>query len=705
MTGPTMFPAFAASAAPLPRALARALAAADLGPLALGRRIAFAQALGPSFVVDPTAGVLWLGPAALSSEAGPRLTVRHGLELSFALELCPSDPVLAGLMAARTAALFALLELDADSLRALGSWTPSLATVPGPHLLDLPALWSQLSAHQPGAPSTVSRETGARLAELWDLLGPAEYLMGIGGDVRLKLEPETGLNQYGCSSRPRPWAVTFASSTASSISERGYAGAERGRRRSLSRALESGLEASRRAHAADVRRALVELYGLPDGARIVLTPSGTDGELCALAVAILGAPATPLTNVLMASEETGAGVPLATRGRHFGTLTARGVSVPQGEVIDGFPTDVELLAVRARSEDGGVRPADEVQEECARRVATAVASGRRVLLHLMDQSKTGLVCLADLDRIDAPRESLDVLVDACQGRLGAEAVRGYLRRGFMVLLTGSKFFTGPPFSGALVLPAAVARRLEAADPGLPRGLAQYFGRFDWPESAPACAALAADANVGLGLRWEAALAEMQAFSAVDRGTTKEILELFARRVGGAIRSNPDLVLHEAPPLRRPDAREGWDFTPTIFPFSILARSEARRPLGPDDAKRVYFWLNSDLTSCLGVGATGADRRLASRQFHIGQPVTMLGPAGVPTGALRLSAGARLVSGEPSQASLEASERLEREIGDALAALEKISLIMAHWDAVRAADPRPRYRSAELEDEPPSASSW
>src|SRR5258708_38411765 len=84
----------------------------------------------------------------------------------------------------------------------------------------------------------------------------------------------------------------------------------------------------------------------------------------------------------------------------------RGVPVPTGEVIDGFPANIELLTVRARTEDGRVRSPDEVQQECARKVTAAVAEGRRVLLHLMDQSKTGLVSLADVERLGAAPERL-----------------------------------------------------------------------------------------------------------------------------------------------------------------------------------------------------------------------------------------------------------------------------------------------------------
>ena len=50
-----------------------------------------------------------------------------------------------------------------------------------------------------------------------------EWLVA-GGDSRLRVNPATQLSDYGCQAFPRP-ALSFASSTASSISERGYAAA------------------------------------------------------------------------------------------------------------------------------------------------------------------------------------------------------------------------------------------------------------------------------------------------------------------------------------------------------------------------------------------------------------------------------------------------------------------------------------------------
>jgi hypothetical protein len=142
-----------------------------------------------------------------------------------------------------------------------------------------------------------------------------------GGDARLRVDPHTGLNGYGSSHRLRPWAVTYASSTASSVSERGYAGAEAPRRRILRGAL-LGRPADTEATA--IRAELSAHYDLPSGSGVVLAPSGTDCELLALALVQLEPHPGATTSLLMALEETGSGVPLAAIGRHFANDTARG---------------------------------------------------------------------------------------------------------------------------------------------------------------------------------------------------------------------------------------------------------------------------------------------------------------------------------------------------------------------------------------------
>ena len=656
-----------------PDSLLRLLARPDLQVLARDVSVQLAPQAPRSVPTDftvPEPGRIVLGPRACLGGPPALTLLRHALEIAALLRLYPDRPALAGLAGARTAALFAALE---------GS---SPATAEPPSDAEAALAWSRLAAHQPGAPASLPDGTAAALRAIWPLLGPAEWLMQSGGDVRLLIDPATGLNGYGCSHRPRPWAVTFASSTASSSSERGYEGAEAARRRMIGAALRGGgvadeLEA--------IRRDLAAYYSLPHGSAVILAASGTDCELFALALAQMHPAGQPVTNILIAPEETGTGVPLAATGRHFAIDTARGDTVAKEGLVAGYRADTVLASVALRDRDGDLRPHGAVEAECEAAVGDAVQQGRRAVLHLLDVSKTGLLApgAEAICAIAAKHPGqLDVVVDACQARVSAGRVRGYVEQGWMVLVTGSKFFTGPPFAGAVLVPPAIRRRLDDAE--LPDGLRAYSGRAEWPPDTRGARVLAAGGNLGLALRWQAALAEMRAFAAAPVAEREAILRTFVEGVRAGIIASPGLRLIEVPPLRRPASGEDWDTLSTILSFAVCLPPTGI-PMTVAEARQLYRWLNADLAAFLPPYLPSDALGLARRRFHIGQPVPMRSPAG-EFGALRISAGARLVTGEPSHAHLDPAQRLEREIGDALAALAKIELILQHLGRLRAADP-------------------
>ena len=141
----------------------------------------------------------------------------------------------------------------------------------------------------------------------------------------------------------------------------------------------------------------------------------------------------------------------------------------------------------------------------------AIARGERVLLHAVDVSKTGLLAprLALLHELRRTHGSkFDLVIDACQTRLSPASIARYVALDAVVLITGSKFFTGPPFSGAALIPASIACRL--ADREIPTGLRDYFAQDNFSSNCRAARKLPRG-NIGLALRWHAALAEMQAF--------------------------------------------------------------------------------------------------------------------------------------------------------------------------------------------------
>ena len=254
-------------------------------------------------------------------------------------------------------------------------------------------------------------------------------------------------------------------------------------------------------------------------------------------------------------------MPTALTGRHFSDRAALGEAVEHGAPIG--PGGGDFVAVRARKACGRLRDAHVIEAELDALCLHAGQNGRRVLLTVADVSKTGLIS-PSLETVLALRRrfprTLEVLIDACQFRLSAQTLRAYLDHDLMVAVTGSKFLTGPIFSGALFVPPQTAKRLRGRL--LRPALKPYSARADWPETWLAGRALNDVANDGLLLRWEAALAELRAFRALPEADVGKFTARFADAVQSRLVDDP---LFEPLPTR---------------PLDRGAIGAARR-LGPD----------------------------------------------------------------------------------------------------------------------------
>ncbi len=504
----------------------------------------------------------------------------------------------------------------------------------------------------------------------WPVLQPAEWLVVQGGDERLDLAAHTGLNRYGCQSFPRYGELDFSSSTASTptlpaaraIHQAGIG---------LIRLAVDGQGAGKAVE--EVKAFLAAFYHLDGPARVVLAPSGTD---CALAATALMGLATPrLTTILPGAEETGSGVPLATCGRHFASRTARGHAVCKGVAINGFAQDAEHVTLPLRGKGGERVPDDALFAACAQHMARAVREGRRVLLYLLHVSKTGQLVLP-ASRVRAlcalHPGKVDVLVDACQARLRPHHVRQYMDWGWAVMVTGSKFFTGPPFSGALFLPDAWLERLRQNS--LPAGLAAYATRAEWPD-LPATRILPTGLNAGLFLRWSGARAEMAAFAAVGDGQKYTRLHQFMVAAEAALGACPFVRLLPSAP--QPVQPEEWDSLPSIFAFAVLAHGGV---LDLAQARRLHGLLLADLTAHLPAGAGAAERALAALPCHVGQPVAIATAEGGEEGmgALRVSASARHVSGTGGLCGTVEDGQTATPDHPVARMLAKLGLILHYW---------------------------
>lgn len=438
------------------------------------------------------------------------------------------------------------------------------------------------------------------------------WLVG-GGDERIHLNDQ-GRNRYGCNPAPEPGATGFSSSTASTIS----AGAFEAARDRLG-ALLASASARDAYHAgvADIRRRLAGLCGLPPEAadNVVLAASGTDLHLIAADLA-RGDRSRHLLSVMAEPCETGRGVANALRSRRYATASPHGAPAVEGERLDETP-GAELVTIPLREADGAARDAWAVDEAFEAAVGKAVAARGAVLLVLLDVSKTGLVapsadCAIRLKQRHGA--ALTVMVDACQFRLSSESLRDYLAVGFLVAVTGSKFVGGPPFSGALILPPGDLENLHRAP--LAPALGDYCARADWPGGFVSRSVLPDAQNFGLLLRWEAALHELEAFQGVPADRLCFALDQVAAVTEARLASDAFEGL-PVPRLRR-FGRDGWDASPTLFPFLVH---------GADGL------LTADQTQALYRGLT--DSRIL-----LGQPVPIGRRDGQPISALRLAVSAR-----------------------------------------------------------------
>lgn len=689
-----------------------AMAEPDTKPLLAGLTHRLGDTGDVPFVAH--ADAISLAPHALHDPAALRILMRHAGEVALwqrmtADQLGLAWQVALAISAARVvasyvttlpervvlAAMAGLPSWLAEAYRALGT-TDRLRAVDlllgrGALALDRLLMLQGLEQVDIGAimaSPAIRAEAINLLAKLEEVALSTEAMILTGGDPRIALDRPLATNGYGSSPRPVPGEISFASSTASSMSATGFAAVEALRQRLIADAIGGELRSGYEREADAIRRAIGRYAGIEtsQGVEIVLSASGTDTTFAALALA-RGNDPTPIVSLFLAPDETGSGIPMAAAGCHFLGQTSLGHSVPAGAAVDGLGgACVTVQSIALRQPSGKLRKLSAIDADVASHVAAIIGGGRRCLLHVLDAAKTGAGAPSPglVARLKAQHgERLSVVVDACQMRISPAAIRAHLAQGSMVQITGSKFFAGPPFSGALLVPPATARSASA----LPKGLGLYCGRGEWPPALSHCSGqLPATRNLGILTRWLAAIDEIGRFQSVPSSDANRLLARFASEMTEAIDNRKELGLVEAPVLDRTDldASHHWSAAPTILSFTLSTTRRGRAcVLGMDEMKRVHRWMLLDLSATLPATPSARDQRAALARCHLGQPVKIAQAGERAIGALRLCASARVVSDAMlgSGCGSTAAERIETILDNARLALDKASLIARHFDVL------------------------
>lgn len=332
-----------------------------------------------------------------------------------------------------------------------------------------------------------------------------------GGDHRQEIDPETGRTVYGAAVVAPRDVVPLGTATSSSlpadlfplvldVASQLDAADPMERERLLARVLD------------EVRDDLARTLRLPADTDVALTPSGTDAHYLALAVAFR--PTDSVCSIVVGADES---TLQAVSGRHYSPRVPRSdLRVATGAPVPGLGAErVRTVHIRLRDAEGRLRAEAEVDGEVAAAVSEAMVRGERPFLHAMAASATGHSAPSEgmLSALDAWfGDELVVLVNAAQGRFRRSELHSWLGRGRLVLITGSKFFGGPAFCGALLVPHRMwpgrhhpppaGLGLYVSGPALPRSWWRWRQR------------LAGRPQAGLATRWVCALALMEAWYAL-----------------------------------------------------------------------------------------------------------------------------------------------------------------------------------------------
>jgi len=522
--------------------------------------------------------------------------------------------------------------------------------------------------------------------ELLQLALPIERMLVLGGDHRLVVDPNTQLNGYGCRPFPRPEAITFSSSTATSISKYAYDLVEKRRRQFISDAITNGVQPAVAKLAQEVRAGICQQLGIAANvAEVVIAASGTDSFLIAHGLTRLISD-SPIITLIVGVEESGSGVKLALQERHFADDTALSYNVHKGQPLSAGSKPERQIDIPVRDKSGNEVPIGVLDNQVRDLVVTHVAAGNLVVVHAMNHSKLGYSGPSKSLLVELKQKfgsKVCVVIDACQMRLDREDIVEYLECQMMVIITGSKYFTGPPFSGAILIPEQIVHSVQENGAKFDIGFNSYCAQEDLPQRLRTILRDGSQSfNLGSIFRWAAAISEMERYYAIPSAIRARAVSEFCARVEGILSATPFIELHcqssrENTPL---DVELGeLSGRRMIFPFFLYRDHDGVKEIcSEEQVRQIYMLLNQDCSKQFSYD-NAREFRLLAQMCHIGQPVSVMHHSGVSTAVLRISVGARIFSESFSQATGKIVNALiEDEIWQIGVILGKIELLLSAY---------------------------
>lgn len=554
----------------------------------------------------------------------------------------------------------------------------------------------------------------------WPFAEPTQLLLTRGGDERSVLLRETQRNKYHTSTIPRENLISRSSCTCSNLSTEAFADVDQIRRTMLLDSL-SG-DAPRRNMKdtfstifENVRERIRKSLNLDElmnsmGSELVLTPSGSDAELVATSAGISRLHALNpsqqfykgrVVSILTAAGEVGSGSAAASRGEHFCKATPSGSIVQPAQNVLGFDENlVELVEYPARRDCGEI---NRCEKEIEDHIHSAMEStpDTVVLLHVVLGCKTGFWSLdlhfADQMSKKYPKRLL-VVVDACQMRVEQPVLLECISKGYLVLITGSKFFSGSPFCGGVILPRQCVQEMEqimenheAGRYAFPLGYASFFCRDEFPTCMTNARSYASDCfNAGLWLRWESALYYMEKLNAMPDQMKTFVKTEYMAMLRELLLSFPDQQFSVLKPCALQKKRNQCE---TIVSFQVFSPHHDRY-LHFSELRQLHRALSCDLSKV-------SDTQLGREPCLLGQPVKL--GTDEDRAVIRIALSAEMMCQinylEENESILY--KQIENWLQKDQQLLRKIHMVVSAWsksiqatnDAPKVAQGAPRHQSS------------
>ena len=516
---------------------------------------------------------------------------------------------------------------------------------------------------------------------------PTHLLMTQGGDDRLHLDSATGVNKYHTSSIPLLDEISRSSCTSSRPRQAAFNAAENMRQKMLQEML-AGNNTVCSSATANVRQRIKTILGLSDSVHAIVTPSGSDAEMVFSLIAMSNhhgeSVGSRVCNIVVAGGEVGSGTAGAAGGRHFSKFTPLGPNVAKGDFVAGF-SEADITVVQCATRDsntGQVVPKNMLEERLEKMVVQAIeAHHQTVVLHMVHSSKTsvGTPSIAFLEKMkDLYGDRIIIVIDAAQCRFSSGTLQKLLDKDFCILATGSKFFAGAPFSGVCLVPDSQAGALKQGVTNLPVGIREYFSAYDVDDALVGFKKQLPDVcNVGLLLRWETALFEMEQLTYVDEEIKNKIVHAWVSGIQKLMHEYRTFVRLEDALTGHYLAEEGFVLAQRNTVASFVVRKGDGWFTVPE-LKIIHKLMSLDLSDKLPASASQDEKSIAQVKCLIGQPVTIMGE----TGVLRVALSAPMISAMYKSATGKSSGTkwaVQKALLQDEQVLDKLDLIVRYFE--------------------------